>query len=133
LTSIKDKLEVLDDSKVLNQLKSDIKYANVSQYEDLIIEIIDSDGFSNPNIYIKLNESKPALFSYDLLCDFYGEDICIINGKELEKAETVTIGVYCLNDCNYKISANLQAEISISPGKMHNIYFRKDQQRIFRF
>ena len=129
-------LEVTDPKHELNQLESDIKYANVSQYKDLIIDLIDAgDGFSDPNLYIKLNDSEPTLTSNDLRCSFYGEDVCIINGKELEAAKTskVTIGVYCKKECKFRVEAAMQAEVNLRPGKMHNIYFRENQQRILRF
>ena len=55
--------------------------ANVSRWQDLIIELIeDGDGFSDPNLYINLNGSQPNEQSYDLKCAFYGEDICVISG-----------------------------------------------------
>ena len=44
------------------------------------------DGFDemdDPNIYIMLNDSLPTALKHDLMCTFYGEDVCVINGKEL--------------------------------------------------
>ena len=72
---------VTDPEQALNQLKSDIKYANVSQYADLIIHTIEAgDGFGDPDLYINLNDSEPSRTSYDLRCQFWGEDVCVISG-----------------------------------------------------
>ena len=107
----------MDDQKhALAQLKSDIKKADVSQWQDLVIELIDTgDGFSDPNLYISLNGTQPSLTSYDLHCSFYGEDICVISGADLAAHSTknVTIGVFCSRSCQYKVQAELSAEINL--------------------
>jgi hypothetical protein len=108
-------------------LQSDIKISNVSQYQDLVIEVInEGTGYSDPNLYINLKDQEPTWQKHDLMCAFYGADICIISGKELKNVTKVTIGVNCLGDCSFRIQAELSAEINLSPGKMHNIYFAEN-------
>lgn len=86
-------------------------------------------GFSNPDMYINLNDSLPSRWHFNVSCRFYGEDVCVISGKDLEAANTthITVGVNCGSDCKFKIQAELEAEISLLPNKMHNIYFKENQ------
>lgn len=109
----------------------------MSQYSDLIIEVLNDgeSGFSNPDLYIMLADREPNMTQFNISCRFYGEDICVISGKDLEEHNTtrITIGVNCLASCEYKLQAELEAEISIAPGKMHKIFFKENQQRIFKF
>lgn len=100
-----------------------------------MIEVFDSgDDFSDPNLYIKLNDSAPNVADFDLRCTFYGEDVCVISGKELMEANAtkITVGIYCRDKCEFGVLADLEAEINLQPGKMHNLYFKEKQQRIVR-
>jgi hypothetical protein len=84
-TLLKEDLTITDPAHALNMMQSDLKLAKVSQYADLIFDLTDAgDGFSDPDLYISLNDTKPTLKDFDLACTFYGEDICILSGKELE-------------------------------------------------
>jgi len=88
-------LEVTDQNSVLNQLGEDMRVSNVSHFKDLILEVIDVDGFSDPNFYIMFNDTLPTLSMYNLSCNFWGEDICVISGAELKEHNTtkLTIGI----------------------------------------
>lgn len=59
--------------------------ANVSQYKDLIFEVINDAGtaWSNPNIFIMLDDIEPTHMFHNVSCEFFGEDICIVSGKDL--------------------------------------------------
>ena len=104
-----------------------MKYENIDQYQDLIIEVYDDgDGFTDPNLYINLNGSAPNVDQYDLRCTFYGEDVCVISGQELINVTKITVGVYCRKQCQYKVKASVEAEIFLAPGKMHNIFFKEN-------
>ena len=93
----------------------------------MIIEVYDDgDGFTDPNLYINLNDTAPNVDKFDLRCTFYGEDVCVISGSELANATKITIGVYCRKSCQYRVKASLEAEINLAPGKMHNIYFKEN-------
>ena len=123
-------LEITDPAHALNQLNTTIKYEGVSQYRDLIIEVLEASegegtGFSDPNVYMMLNDSLPTWRVHDLKCSFYGEDICVVSGKELERFNTskITLGVFCKTDCKFRVQAELEAEVSLRPGKMHKIWF----------
>jgi len=80
-------------------------------------------------------DEAPSVKRYDLLCSFYGEDVCVISGSELERkgAARLTLGVFCRYECKFKVRAQLQAEINLTPGKTHRLHFGKNQQRIVRF
>ena len=96
-----------DEKAILSQLNTDLKYAEVSQFKDLIVEVLEDgfDGMDDPNIYIMLNDTLPTATKHDLMCTFYGEDVCVINGKELMEQNTtkITIGVACRHDCEFKL------------------------------
>lgn len=129
-------LRITDEEQAINQLKSDIKYAHVSQYQDLIFELIEvGDHLSDPDLFIMLSDERPASQKHDLMCSFYGEDICVLSGRELSEHNVtkITVGVRCTQFCEFKLQAELEAEIELKPNKMHKIYFQKDQQRIMRF
>jgi hypothetical protein len=134
-TNFKNNLEVKDPMHNLAELRTFFE-ANVSRWQDLIIELIeDGDGFSDPNLYINLNGQEPNESYHDLKCAFYGEDICVVSGQELydKNATNLTIGVRCEHSCKFKLQAELEAEVALPAGKMHNVWFKKDQQRVFRF
>lgn len=126
-----NELRVTDPEHALNSMDKDLKFENVDQYKDLVIEVYDQSetGFSDPNLFINLNDSAPNVAEFDLRCSFYGEDVCVISGKELVAANAtkITVGVYCREECNFGLEANLQTEIFFEPGKMHNLYFKEKQ------
>jgi hypothetical protein len=96
----------------------------------LVIEVFDQgDGFYDPNLFINLNDSTPNVADFALRCSFYGEDVCVISGKELIEANAtkITIGIYCRDKCEFGVMANLETEINLKPGKMHNLYFKEKQ------
>jgi len=94
-STLGSELEVTDENEVLNQLDEDMRLLNTSHFKDLILELIDVDGFSDPNFFIMLNDTLPTTTVYNLSCSFWGEDICVISGAELKKYNTtkITIGV----------------------------------------
>lgn len=65
-------------------------------------------------------------------CSFYGEDFCVINGKELANHSLLTIGVYCSEGCEFTLQAELTEELFFSPGKSQRLYFHDNQERIIR-
>ena len=86
-------------------------------------------GYDNPDIYIMLQDLEPNSTLYNVSCRFFGEDVCVISGKELKEFNTtrITVGVSCVEDCKYKLQAELEAEINLKPAnKMHKIFFHKD-------
>ena len=100
LSELGTDLTVSDPSHALNLLDSDLKYDNIDQFQDLIIEVYDDgDGFTDPNLYINLNDTAPNVDKFDLRCTFYGEDVCVISGKELQNKTKITVGVYCRKQC----------------------------------
>jgi hypothetical protein len=110
----------------------------VGQYKDLTIETlkIDEDGlFSDPDIYIMLSDEVPTFRKHDLQCDFWGEDICMVSGKDIEERNVtkITVGIFCMKDCKFKVQAELDPELLLDPGKFHKFYYKANQQRIFRF
>ena len=104
-------MRVTDPEHALNSMDKDLKFENVEQYKDLVIEVYDQLelGFSDPNIFINLNDSAPNVAEFDLRCSFYGEDVCVISGKELAAANAtkITVGVYCREKCDFGLEANL--------------------------
>ena len=92
------------------------------------------NDFSDPNLFINLYDSAPNVANFDLRCTFYGEDVCVISGKELLEANAtkITVGIYCREKCEFGVMAALEAEINLKPDKMHNLYFKEKQQRIVR-
>lgn len=68
------------------------------------------------------------MFNNDLNCDFFGEDICVINGKEIldTKTELILVGVFCKSNCTFKLKASLNFELNLKPGKMHQLYFNEN-------
>lgn len=68
------------------------------------------------------------MFKNDINCDFFGEDICVINGKEIidTKTELLLLGVFCKYNCTFKLKASLNLELNLKPGKMHQLYFNEN-------
>ena len=68
------------------------------------------------------------MFSNDINCNFFGEDICVINGKEIigTKTEMLLVGVFCKYNCTFKLKASLNMELNLKPGKMHQVYFNEN-------
>lgn len=70
------------------------------------MQVLDEeDGQSDPNLYIMLNDSLPTLSAHDLRCSFYGEDLCVVSGKEIEakNATKITVGVFCRKECKFRV------------------------------
>ena len=129
--------KITDQNHALNKLDGDLKIAGVSQFKDLIFETLtDDDGkFADPDVYINLNDTRPDLWRHDHGCTVLGNDLCIVSGKDIEerKVTHITVGIFCFTDCKFKMQAELDAEIIMDPGKMNKIYFKANQQRIFKF
>ncbi len=68
------------------------------------------------------------MFRNDINCNFFGEDICVINGKEIleTKTELLLVGVFCKSNCTFKLRASLNIELNLKPGKMHQLYFNEN-------
>ena len=89
LSSQLDDLTVTDQDHALNAMDQDLKLEDVDfQYKDLVVSLMDDgEGFSDPNLYVMLNDSAPDVKRNHLVCGFYGEDICVISGQEIQKKQ----------------------------------------------
>lgn len=91
---------------------------------------IDEVGvFSDPDIYISLNDTVPTLWQHDVQCDFWGEDICTVSSKDIEarNATKITIGIFCLKECQFRVQAEVDPVLILDPGRMHRFYFKENQ------
>lgn len=80
-------------------------------------------------IYLSLTFSKlmkngimqgselPTMLNFSVRCAFYGEDFCVINSRELKNKSEITIGVSCLEECDFRLQTEVSEELLLETGR----------------
>ena len=82
--------------------------------------------FSDPDIYIsKTNKNPKDKMSSDWFSETFGNDIITIPAKDINKAKTLYVTLYCERKCRYKLKAYLTKEIEFNLGSVNSIKLSK--------
>jgi len=89
------------------------------------------DEDSDPDLYISKTSEFPNATNSQWSCTTWGQEICVVPKSAISSGQTFYIAVYCLNKCNFKLSARLSEELEITNDIPISGNLKASESRIF--